>query len=71
MSIANELSSDVAAALLLRQEDGSAIDSNKLIDVVVEVHSTLKHLTAESRRSNRRAKSLPDSQQSSSAASGN
>ena len=71
MSIANELSSDVAAALLLRQEDSSAIDSNKLINVVIEVHSTLRHLRMEVRRDSRRAKSLPDSQQQSSAASGN
>lgn len=50
MSIANELSSEVAAALLSRREEETPGDSSKLMDVVIEVHSTLRHLTIEARR---------------------
>jgi non-ribosomal peptide synthetase component E (peptide arylation enzyme) len=55
MSIANELSSDVAAALLCRQEEERGLDSSRLVNVIVEVHSTLRHLTIEARRNARRA----------------
>ena len=55
MSIANELSSDVAAALLSRREGEPGPDSSKLVNVIVEVHSTLRHLTMEARRKTRRA----------------
>lgn len=50
MSIANELSSDVAAAVLARREDGSSQSVRDLVGVVEEVHATLRRLTAESRR---------------------
>ncbi len=55
MSIANELSSDVAAALLSRREEERGVDSSRLVNVIVEVHSTLRHLTAEARKGARRA----------------
>jgi hypothetical protein len=55
MSIANELSSDVAAALLCRPEEERGLDSSRLVKVIVEVHSTLRQLTAEARRNRRRA----------------
>jgi prefoldin subunit 5 len=54
MSIAHELSSDVAAAVLAREKDELAPDTNELVEVVMEVHSTLRELTAEARRQNRR-----------------
>lgn len=50
MSIANELSSDVAAAVLARREDGSSQNVRDLVGVVEEVHTTLRRLTAEARR---------------------
>jgi hypothetical protein len=50
MSIAHELSSDVAAAMLARQGDESARSGRDLAGVVMEVHSTLRQLTAEARR---------------------
>ena len=53
MSIANELSTDVAAAVLTGKEDESRRDAGELVDVVMEVHSTLRRLTAEARRENR------------------
>ena len=52
MSIANELSCDVATAVLTRQRDdpASAPLRNKLTDIVLELHSTLHQLTNEARR---------------------
>ncbi|HEY0379929.1 MAG TPA: hypothetical protein VGC87_23635 [Pyrinomonadaceae bacterium] len=49
MSIANELSSEVAAAVLSRDEEGSA-ESVKLKDVVMRVHSELREMKGETRR---------------------
>jgi 16S rRNA C1402 N4-methylase RsmH len=50
MSIANELSSEVAEAVLARRQDESSQSVRELAEVVKEVHSTLRRLTAESRR---------------------
>ena len=50
MSIAHELSSDVAAAMLAPQDDESPRSVGDLAEVVIEVHSTLRKLTAEGRR---------------------
>ncbi|HWS56226.1 MAG TPA: hypothetical protein VN228_18945 [Pyrinomonadaceae bacterium] len=50
MSIAHELSSDVAAAMLAQQDDESPRSAGDLAGVVIEVHSTLRQLTAEARR---------------------
>jgi 16S rRNA C1402 N4-methylase RsmH len=50
MSIANELSSEVAEAVLARRQDESTQSTRDLAGMVKEVHSTLRRLTAESRR---------------------
>lgn len=70
MSIANELSSEVAAAVLTRKHDEAFINTNDLVEIVVEVHDILRHLTVEARRKNRFQSSseLPRSISSSSSA---
>jgi hypothetical protein len=60
MSIAHELCSDVAAAVLAREKDEPAHDTNELLEVVKGVHSTLRELTAEARRENRRSQKRTD-----------
>lgn len=50
MSIANELSSDVAAAVLARNENKAHTDAQGLIDILLDFHSTLRALTIEERR---------------------
>lgn len=54
MSIAHELSSDVAAAVLAHIEEPLQ-DRNELVEVVMEVHSTLQELSEEARHKTRRA----------------
>ena len=56
MSIAHELSSDVAAAVLAPEEGESPRDASERAGVVLEVHSTLRRLSAEYRRRGRAAK---------------
>lgn len=57
MSIAHELSCDVATAMLTEREDGQAeAPGEALTDIVLEVHSTLRQLTTEARQ--RRAQSF-------------
>lgn len=73
MSIANELSCDVAAAMFTRKEEEEQPSSQReLAEVLLVVHSTLRHLTAESRRANGRAlkSSEPPNRPGESAASG-
>ena len=53
MSIAHELSSEVAAAVLADGEGGARLDADKRAEVVLEVHSTLRRLSAEYRRRGR------------------
>jgi hypothetical protein len=60
MSIANELSTDIAAALLTDKTDDSRLARRELAEVVMEVHSTLRRLTAEARRENRGRGASPD-----------
>lgn len=51
MSIAHELSCDVATAMLAaRESEQPASHDGDLTDVVLEVHSTLRCLTDEARR---------------------
>ena len=50
MSIANELSSEVATAVLARKDEESSAESAKLKDVVMKVHSTLREMKAEARK---------------------
>lgn len=56
MSIAHELSSDVAAAVLAAREGESPVDPGKRAELVLEVHSTLRRLSAEQRRRGRASK---------------
>lgn len=50
MAIANELSSDVAAAILATKDNEAHADSKDLIEIVRNFHSALRPLTAEERR---------------------
>ena len=71
MGIANELSSDVAAALLARKAEQSQTETNELIEIVRDFHSAMSELKGEERR--RRASvisSVDSSQTSNQAASG-
>jgi hypothetical protein len=56
MSIAHELSSEVAAAVLADREGEARRDASERAEVVLEVHSTLRRLSAEYRRRGRAAK---------------
>jgi hypothetical protein len=56
MSIAHELSSEVAAAVLADREGEASLDASERAEVVLEVHSTLRRLNAEYRRRARAAK---------------
>lgn len=56
MSIAHELSSDVAAAVLAAGEDEAPRDASGRAELVLEVHSTLRRLSAEHRRRGRASK---------------
>lgn len=56
MSIAHELSSDVAAAVLTVGEGETPGDANERAELVLEVHSTLRRLGADYRRRGRDAK---------------
>lgn len=53
MSIAHELSSEVAAAVLAAEKDESPREARERAEVVLEVHSTLRRLNAEHRRKGR------------------
>ncbi len=76
MSIARELSYDVAAAVLAEGEAGRPAPAagGALTAVVLEVHTTLRRLTREARRGRLNSQFFPASDQtpadSSSAASG-
>ena len=56
MSIAHELSSDVAAAVLSAEEGEAPGDPGARAELVMEVHSTLRRLSAEHRRKGRALK---------------
>lgn len=72
MSIANELSGDVAAAMLARGDGEEApAGRSQLGDVIKTVHSTLREMTAEARRANRRPHEPHEPPPSRGAASGN
>lgn len=60
MSIAHELSSDVAAAMLTAEKGESPRDASERAEVVLEVHSTLRRLSAEHRRKGRAARRKPE-----------
>lgn len=56
MSIAHELSSEIAAAVLAGEEGEASRDPSARAELVLEVHSTLRRLSAEYRRMSRAAK---------------
>ena len=60
MSIAHELSSEVAAAVLAAEEGEPPRDASARAEVVLEVHSTLLRLSAEHGRKRRAAKREPE-----------
>ena len=51
MSVAHELSSEIAAAILARKEE--TLKLNELKEVVLRVHNVLQELTAQCRKQNR------------------
>lgn len=53
MSIANELSSEVATAVLTRTGEKGEIEPKGLTKIVLEVHSTLRRLMADARQRRR------------------
>lgn len=53
MSIANELSSDVGAAVLSLQENETSISKKEIVEIILAVHSTLRELTVEAQREDR------------------
>ncbi len=56
MSIANELTSEVAAAVLANDKEKGQEQREELTKVMLEVHSTLRRLTSAERR--RRAQTI-------------
>jgi hypothetical protein len=60
MSIAHELSIDVAAAVLAAKEGESSRDASERAEVVMEVHSTLWQLNSQYRRRSRGALAASD-----------
>ncbi|HEX7317215.1 MAG TPA: hypothetical protein VF297_25165 [Pyrinomonadaceae bacterium] len=60
MSIAHELSSEVAAAVLAAGDGDARLDASVRAEVVLEVHSTLRRLSAEHRRRSRAARREPE-----------
>ena len=59
MSIAHELSSEVVAAVLADREGGARLDASERAEVVLEVHTTLRRLSAEYRRRGRARQGEP------------
>ena len=74
MSIAHELSCDVATAMLSERKDEQADGTRgggDLTDIVLEVHTTLRQLTGEARRRRAQAFQAHAPQSAGNAASGN
>lgn len=71
MGIANELSSDVAAALLASKDQQAQAETKQLVEIVRNFHSAMRDLTGEERRRRIYASSSAESSQANSqAASG-
>lgn len=68
MCIANELSSEVAAAVFARESDPARGETKELVEIVRDFHSEMRHLMSEERR--RRVAHLSAPQASGQAASG-
>lgn len=60
MSIAHELSSEVAAAVLVAREGETPREASERAEVVLELHSTLRRLSAEHRRRGRDGRVGPE-----------
>ena len=60
MSIVNELSSEVATAVLSRKDEENSAESGKLKDVVMRVHSTLREMKAETRKKELHTRTLSE-----------
>jgi predicted transcriptional regulator len=54
MSISTELSSELAAAVLKKNQRDDPIETIQLLAMVAQVHSALRHLTTEERKKQRR-----------------
>lgn len=50
MSIANELSSEIASAVFTRKGEKAEIEPKGLTKIVLEVHSTLRRMMADARQ---------------------
>lgn len=61
MAISNELSSEIAAAILVEKK--SPTELNKLKDVILRVHSTLQQLSEEERTARHENRGKRDSSQ--------
>ncbi|HEX8922145.1 MAG TPA: hypothetical protein VF766_11765 [Pyrinomonadaceae bacterium] len=70
MGIANELSTDVAAAVLARKDQPSQAGTKELIEIVRNFHSAMRDLRSEERRHARGSFSTDPPQAGSQAASG-
>jgi hypothetical protein len=57
MALSNELSSEIAAAILVAR-DKSPLELVNLKEIVVRVHMTLQEMTDEARRDSHRSKLL-------------
>ncbi|MBA3766422.1 MAG: hypothetical protein H0W99_05430 [Acidobacteria bacterium] len=62
MALANELSSDVAAAVLARKEDRAQDETKELLEVIRNFYSALRPLTVAARRRRIRAHSSNETQ---------
>jgi hypothetical protein len=70
MAIANELSSDVATAVLAHKQKGQS-NTTELKEILLNFYSALRPLTTESRRRRWRAQSSPATPATGQAASNN
>lgn len=68
MSIAHELSCDVATAMLTEKENAHETTAADLSEIVLTVHSTLRQMTVDERARRRSTLTLPTTNQGSSAA---
>lgn len=71
MSIANELCSEVATAVMTRQEGESRMDPREMTKILLEVHATLRRLDTDERRTASPVDPKLNAFRSTNAASGN
>lgn len=68
MGIANELSSEVAAAVFARRPETARGETKELVEILRDFHSTMRDLVSDERR--RRVAQLPAADSAPQAASG-